>query len=232
MSLSKNVTRVFPRTHPGGTRTLNSTLALNEKFPSKFFGYVQSSAVSSILSLSKNFTRHFFRIHPGGGNRTLNRTVGFKKKIPWKFFGYVQSTVVSWILSLSKNVTRVLPRTHPGGPELSTELLHLTKNSLWNFLGMFKALQFLRFWVYQKILLDFFVELIRGEQNSEQNCWIWNKIPPKFFGFVRSTVVSWIVSLSKNVTTVFPRTHPGGTRTLNRTLAFNKKFRLKFFGYV
>ena len=48
------------------------------------------------------------------------------------------------------------------GPELSTELLHLTKNSLWNFLGMFKALQFLRFWVYQKILLDFFVELIWG----------------------------------------------------------------------
>ena len=49
-----------------------------------------------------------------------------------------------------------------GGPELSTELLHLTKNSLWNFLDMFKALQFLLFWVYQKILLDFFVELTWG----------------------------------------------------------------------
>ena len=50
-----------------------------------------------------------------------------------------------------------------GGPELSPELLHLSKNSLWNFFGMFKDLQFLRFRVYQKILLDFFVELIREE---------------------------------------------------------------------
>ena len=49
-----------------------------------------------------------------------------------------------------------------GGPEISTELLHLTKNSLWNFLGLFKALQFLRYRVYQKILLYFFVELIWG----------------------------------------------------------------------
>ena len=120
-----------------------------------------------------------------------------------------------------------------GGPELSTELLHLTKNSLWNFLAMFKALQFLRFWVYQKILLDFFVELIGGEEISEQNCWIRKKkIFSKFFGYLQSTVVSWILSLSKNVTRVIPRTHPGGTRTLNRTLAFNKKFRFKFFGYV
>ena len=36
------------------------------------------------------------------------------------------------------------------------------KNSLRNFLGMFKVLHFLRFWVYWKILLDFIVELIRG----------------------------------------------------------------------
>ena len=49
-----------------------------------------------------------------------------------------------------------------GGLELSTELLHSTKNSIWNFLNMFKALQFLRFWVYQKILLGFFEELIWG----------------------------------------------------------------------
>ena len=49
-----------------------------------------------------------------------------------------------------------------GIPELSTELLDLKKNLLQNCLGMFKVLQFLRFWVYRKILLDFFVELIRG----------------------------------------------------------------------
>ena len=68
-----------------------------------------------------------------------------------------------------------------GGPELTTELLHLTKNSLWNFLGMFKALQFLWFRVYQKILLDFFVELIWGKENSEQNCCIWKKNSSEIF---------------------------------------------------
>ena len=64
-----------------------------------------------------------------------------------------------------------------GGPELWTELLHLTRNSLRYFLGMFKALQFLRFWVYRKILLDIFLVFIRGggEQNSQQNCWIKKK---------------------------------------------------------
>ena len=98
-----------------------------------------------------------------GGTELSTELLYSKKKIFSKFFEYVQSTVVSWILSLSKNVTRVIPRTHPRwGPELSTELLHLTKNSLWNFLGMFIALQFLRFWIYQKILLDFSVELIWG----------------------------------------------------------------------
>ena len=165
-----------------------------------------------------------------------------------------------------------------GGTELSTELLHLTKNSLLNFLGMFKALQFLRFWVYQKILVDFFVELISGvtelltelldlKQNPSEIFWVslkflgfWvyrkmllefflelcrggtrtvnrplafnKKIRPKFFGYVQSTVVSWILSLSKNVNRVFSRSHLGGTRTLKRTLEFNKKFTLKFFGYV
>ena len=54
------------------------------------------------------------------------------------------------------------PELIRGGPELSTELVHSTKNSLRNFSGMFKGLQFLGFWVYWKILLDFIVELIRG----------------------------------------------------------------------
>ena len=79
-----------------------------------------------------------------------------------KFFGYVQSTVVSWILSSSKHVTRVFPSTQPGGPDLSTELLPGTKSLLRNFSGMFKALQLHRFWVYRKILLDIFLEFIRG----------------------------------------------------------------------
>ena len=168
-----------------------------------------------------------------GGTKLSTELLDLKKKSLRNFLGmFGFSTVFSWILSLSQTVTGVFPRTHPGGLELSTELLHLAKNSLWNFLGMFKALQFLRFWAYRKILLDFFVELIRREQNSQQNCWNWKKIPSKFFGYVQSTVVSWILSLSKNVTRVLPRTHPGGTRTLNRTLAFNNKFNSKFFGYV
>ena len=99
-----------------------------------------------------------------------------------------------------------------GGPELSTEILHLTINSIRNFLVMSKALQFLGFRVYRKILQDFFVELIRGGGNRTLNGTVRfeKKIPSKFFGFVQSTVVSWILSLSKNATTVFPRTHLGG----------------------
>ena len=48
-----------------------------------------------------------------------------------------------------------------GGSELSTELLGLKRISLRNFLGRFKVLQFLGFWVYRKMLLDFLVGLIR-----------------------------------------------------------------------
>ena len=81
----KNITTVLPRTHPGGNRNLNRTLAFNKKFSLKFFGFVKSSSVSSISSLSKNFTGLFCRTHLGG-NRTLNRTVGFKKKNPSEIF--------------------------------------------------------------------------------------------------------------------------------------------------
>ena len=72
-----------------------------------------------------------------------------------------------------------------GGPELSTELLHLTKNSLRNFLGMFKALQFLRFRAYRKFLLDSFVKLIwGGTELWTELLDLEKKIPPKFFGYV------------------------------------------------
>ena len=77
----------------------------------------------------------------------------------------------------------LFPELIRGGPELSTELLHLIKNSLRNVLGMFEALQFLRFWVYRKISLDFFIELIRGggDQNSQQNFWSWKNHPFEIF---------------------------------------------------
>ena len=72
-----------------------------------------------------------------------------------------------------------------GGPELSTELVHLTKKSRRNFFGMFKGLQFLRFWVYRKILLDFFVELTRGgTELLTELLDLKKKIPWKFFGYV------------------------------------------------
>ena len=52
---------------------------------------------------------------------------------------------------------------------------------------MFEALQFFRFWVYRKILPDFFVELIRGrtelssevfdsdKKNPLEIFWVWLK---------------------------------------------------------
>ena len=82
------------------------------------------------------------------------------------------------------------------------------------------------------MLLDFFVDVIRGGTELSTELLDLKKKSPIFFRYVQSTVVSWILSLSKNVTRVFPRTHPGGTRSLNRTLAFNEKFASKFFGYV
>ena len=123
--------------------------------------------MSSILSLSKNVTGLFCRCHPGE-NRTLNRTVGFEKKYFSKFFWYVQSNVVSWILSLSKHVTRVFPRTHPWGNQNSQQNSCIERKVPFEiFLGMFKALQFLRFWVYRKNLQDIFLELIRGVGRTE-----------------------------------------------------------------
>ena len=89
MSLSKNFTRHFFRIHPGGNRTLNRTVGFKKKIPSKFFGYLRSTVVSWILSLSKNVNRVLPRTHPGGGTRTLNGTLEFNKKFPLKFFGYV-----------------------------------------------------------------------------------------------------------------------------------------------
>ena len=44
----------------------------------------------------------------------------------------------------------------PGGLELPTELLKKI------FSGSFKVLKFLGFWVYRKMLLEFFAELTRG----------------------------------------------------------------------
>ena len=81
------------------------------------------------------------------------------------------------------------------------------------------------------MLLDFFVDVIRwGNRTLNRTVVFEKKIPPKFFGYVQCTVVSWILSLSKNVSRVFPRTHLGGTRSLKRTLAFKNKSTLKFSG--
>ena len=55
------------------------------------------------------------------------------------------------------------------------------KNSLRNFLGMFKALQFLRLWVYRKILLDFIVELIRGRSELSTELLDLKKNPFEIF---------------------------------------------------
>ena len=122
------------------------------------------------------------------------------------------------------------PELIRGGPELSTELVHSTKNSLRNFLGMFKVLQILGFWVYRKMLQEFFPELIRGgPEPSTELSHLTKKLPSKFFGYVWSSAVSWILSLSQNFTRLFCITHPGGIRTLNRTFGFEKKNPFKIF---
>ena len=81
-----------------------------------------------------------------------------------------------------------------GRPVLPTELLDLKKNSLQNFLGMFKVLQFLGFWVYRKMLRAIIVELVRGvggpelstefldlKKNSLQIFWVFEVL--QFLGF-------------------------------------------------
>ena len=112
---------------------LNGTLAFNKKFRLKFFGYVYSSAVRSILNLSKNFTGFFVELI-WGGTELSTELLDLKKNFS-KFFGYVQSTVVSWILSLSKNVTRVLPRTDPGGTRTLNRTLAFNRKFPLKFFG-------------------------------------------------------------------------------------------------
>ena len=219
----------------GGEQNFQQNCWIWKKKSPKFFGYVESSVVSWILSLSKNVTRVFPRTHPGwGGTRTLNRTLAFNKKFNSKFFGYVYSSVVSTILSLWKNFTGLFCRTHPRGNRTLNRTVGFEKKNLFEiFWVCSKYCSFLDL-KFKKILRDLFVELIRrgGSELSTELLDLKKKIPWKFFGYVQSTVVSRILSLSKNVTTVFPRTPLGGTRKLNRTLAFNKKFPSKFFGYV
>ena len=69
------------------------------------------------------------------------------------------------------------------------------------------------------------MELIQGGTKlSTELLDLKKKSLRNFLGmFEFSTVVSWILSLSKNLMRVFPRTHPGGNKTLNRTVGFEKK---------
>ena len=105
-----------------------------------------------------------------------------------------------------------------------------------------KKIPFLIFWVCLQLCRFFDFEFIEkfhqtflqnpsgGIRTLNRTFGFEKKIPSKFFGYVYNTVVSWILSLSKNITRFFPRTHPGGgTRTLNRTTAFNKKIPFEIF---
>ena len=124
-----------------------------------------------------------------------------------------------------------------GGLELFDE----SKNVLRIFLGMFKVLQFLGFWVYRKILLDLFPELIRGgpelstellhlTKNSLRNYlgiskalqflrfWVYRKISRDFF---IELISAFFVELIR-----------GGTELSTELLDLKKKIPSKFFGYV
>ena len=111
----------------------------------KFFGYVSSSAVTQILSLSREVTGVFCRTHSEGGRGAL-------KKFPSKFFGYVWSSAVSWILSLSKKVIRVCCRTH----RKRTETLDTTLGSMEKVVAEFfwVSLEFFRFFDFECIEKD------------------------------------------------------------------------------
>ena len=74
--------------------------------------------------------------------------------------------------------------------------------------------------------------LLESSSELKTTLGLKKKLPPKFFGYVLSTVVSWIFSLSKNVTRAFPRIHPRGPELSTVLLHFTKKFPSKFFMYV
>ena len=108
----------------------------------------------------RKMSLEFFEGLIWGRTRALNKTLGFEMKFPSKFFGYVESSAVSWIFSASNNLNRLFYRTDPGQTRTLNRTLRFKIISLRNFFSMLEVLQFLGIKVHQKILLDFFVDLL------------------------------------------------------------------------
>ena len=82
------------------------------------------------------------------------------------------------------------------------------------------------------MLLESSPELTRGDENSQQNSRIKNKIASKIFWIFLKYCSSFDCEFIEKCYSSFSHNSSGGTRTLNSTVAFNKKFPSKFFGYV
>ena len=76
----------------------------------------------------------------------------------------------------------------------------------------------------------------RGGRILNRTLGFMRKFPSKFFGFVWSFAVFWILGLSKNITGVIRRTHRRrereGGKSLYRALEFIRKFPSRLFGFV
>ena len=82
------------------------------------------------------------------------------------------------------------------------------------------------------MLLESSPEITLGDENSQQKSWIKNKIASKIFWVCLKYCSFFDFEFIEKFYSSFSHNSSGVTRTLNSTVAFNKKFPSKYFAYV
>ena len=98
----------------------------------------------------------------GGGGAELSTELLDWKKNPVKIFWVCTKYCNFLDFEFIEKCYESFSQNLSGGTRTLNRTLGFKKNSLRNFLGTSKVLQFLGFCVYRKMLLEFFAELIRG----------------------------------------------------------------------